>query len=185
MLALCVFTTRPALIRSFSRTPALLTSSGEGATEYIDAYMRDTGTILSKAGQLLDFTQPVAITLISILHAVPDSDDPHAAAARLLDAVPPGSYLDLSHLGTDLLGRESEDGLRDVADRMMQQKFAGRGREQVARFFEGTDLVEPGLVRVEEWRPEPGTGDVAGRLCGAQRAEKANARAGGPADVSP
>jgi hypothetical protein len=141
---------------------ALLTSSEAGATEYIDADLRDTGTILTQAGQLLDFTEPVAVTLLSILHAIPDADAPHTIVASLMDAVPSGSYLALSHMGTDLLGRETEDGLKHVADRMMQQKLAARSLEQVARFFEGTDLVEPGLVRVEEWRPEPGAGD-AGR----------------------
>jgi len=145
-----------------SHARALLTSSEAGATEYIDADLRNTETILSQAGQLLDFTKPVAVTLISLLHAIPDSDDPHAIVARLMDAVPSGSYLALSHMGTDLLGRETEDGLKSVADRMMQQKLAARSREQVARFFERTDLAEPGLVRVEEWRPDPGTGD-AGR----------------------
>ena len=75
--------------------------------------------------------------------------------------MPPGSYLALSHMGTELLGQETKDGLKDIADRMMQQKLTGRGREQVARFFTGTDLVEPGLVRVEEWRPEPGTSDTS------------------------
>jgi hypothetical protein len=139
---------------------ALLISHEAGATEYIDADLRDTGTILTQAAELLDFTQPVAITLIAILHAVPDLDDPYAIVARLLDAVPPGSYLALSHMGTELLGQETEDGLKDIADRMMQQKLTARSREQLARFFEGTDLVEPGLVRVEEWRPEPGTGDT-------------------------
>jgi hypothetical protein len=139
---------------------ALLISHEAGATEYIDADLRDTGTILTQAAELLDFTQPVAITLIAILHAVPDLDDPYAIVARLLDAVPPGSYLALSHMGTELLGQETKDGLKDIANRMMQQKLTARSREQLARFFEGTDLVEPGLVRVEEWRPEPGTGDT-------------------------
>ena len=81
---------------------ALLTSSEAGATEYIDADLRDTGTILAQAGQLLDFTKPVAITLLAILHAIPDADDPHAIVARLLDAVPPGSYLAVTHSGSDL-----------------------------------------------------------------------------------
>jgi hypothetical protein len=139
---------------------ALLISHEAGATEYIDADLRDTGTILTQAAELLDFTQPVAITLIAILHAVPDLDDPYAIVARLLDAVPPGSYLALSHMGTELLGQETKDGLKDIANRMMQQKLTARSREQLARFFEGTDLVEPGLVRVEEWHPEPGTGDT-------------------------
>jgi len=141
---------------------ALLTSTQEGATEYLDADLRDTAAILSQATRLLDFTKPVAVTLISILHAVPDSDDPHAVVARLLDAVPSGSYLVVSHWGSDLLGQDTRDGLHDIGNRMVQQSLALRSREQVARFFAGMDLVEPGLVRVEEWHPEPGTGD-AGR----------------------
>ena len=139
---------------------ALLDSHEAGATEYIDADLRDTGAILSRARQLLDFTQPVAITLVSILHAIPDADDPHAIVAKLLDAVPPGSYLAISHVGSDLYQTETRQDLADIADRLAQQRFTWRSREQVARFFDGTDLVEPGLVRVEEWRPAPATADT-------------------------
>jgi S-adenosyl methyltransferase len=135
---------------------ALLTSSEEGATEYVDADLRDTGTILARAAELLDFTRPVAVTMLTILHAIPDADDPYAIVARLLDAVPSGSYLAISHATSDVLDPETRQGLEDVTDRMIQQEFTFRAREQVARFFEGADLVEPGLVRVEEWRPGPG-----------------------------
>jgi hypothetical protein len=138
---------------------ALLTSSAAGATEYIHADLRDTGTILTQARQLLDFSKPVAVSLIAILHAIPDSDDPHTIVATLMGAVPPGSYLALSHGGSDLLDREAQDGFDDVMSRMVQQQFTMRGRDQVTRFFAGTDLVEPGLVPVEEWRPGPGTSD--------------------------
>jgi hypothetical protein len=139
---------------------ALLTSGEAGATEYIDADLRDTGTILSQAGRLLDFTRPVAVTLISVLHAIPDADEPHAIVARIMDAVPPGSYLALSHVGSDLLSPETRQGLEGVTDRMMQQGITYRTREQVARFFEGTDMADPGLVRVEEWRPAGATADA-------------------------
>jgi hypothetical protein len=136
---------------------ALLTSAQAGATEYIDADLRDTGTILGKARQSLDFTQPVAITLISILHAIPDADDPHAIVARLLDAVPSGSYLALSHIGSELYQPETRQDLKGLTDRTAgQQQITYRTREQVARFFAGTDLVDPGLVRVEEWRAAAG-----------------------------
>jgi hypothetical protein len=135
---------------------ALLTSGEAGATAYIDADLRDTGTILTKAAELLDFTKPVAVTLIAILHAIPDSDDPHAIVARLMDAVPSGSYLALSHLGPEFFDPETLREAQDVSGRRVQQQMTWRNREQVARFFEGTDLVAPGLVRVEEWRPEPG-----------------------------
>ena len=123
---------------------ALLTSSEAGATEYIDADLRDTDTILERAGELLDFSRPVAVTLVAILHAIPDADDPHAIVAKLLDAVPPGSYLAVSHLGSDLLDQETREGIEGLSGRMMQQQMTTRTREQVARFFEGTDLVEPG-----------------------------------------
>ena len=140
---------------------ALLVSGEEGATEYIEADLRDTEAILSGAAELLDFTRPVAVTLIAILHAVPDSDDPHAIVARLMDAVPSGSYLAVSHAGSDLVSPEMQHGIEGIAGRMIKQQYASRSREQVARFFAGTDLVPPGLVRVEEWRPGPAAGTTA------------------------
>ncbi len=73
-----------------------------------------------------------------------------------MDAVPPGSYLALTHMGSDLLDDEAQDGLEGMQGRMMRRRFTSRTREEVARFFEGTELVEPGLVRVEEWRSEAG-----------------------------
>ena len=73
-----------------------------------------------------------------------------------MDAVPPGSYLAISHLGTGLLDSETQRGLEDDSGRAMQQRLTARSREEVARFFAGMDLVEPGLVRIEDWRPEPG-----------------------------
>jgi hypothetical protein len=138
---------------------ALLTSTGEGATEYIDADLRDTGTILERAARLLDFTKPVAVTMLAILHALPDSDDPYAIVATVMDAVPSGSYLAISHAAADLLDREMLESIKDAWRGKMQQQIIWRTREQVARFFAGTDLVDPGLVRVEEWRPDPGPAD--------------------------
>jgi hypothetical protein len=137
---------------------ALLISSESGATEYIDADVRDTGKILDQAGELLDLTQPVAITLLALLHAVPDADKPYDIVGTLLDAVPAGSYLAISHAGSDLLDADKHDRLMGVADRMIQNKITYRSREQLARFFDGTDLVEPGVVRVEEWRPDSEAG---------------------------
>jgi hypothetical protein len=139
---------------------ALLTSGEAGTTEYIEADLRDASAILERAGELLDFSKPVAITLLAILHAIPDIDDPHAIVAKLLNAVPSGSYLVLSHVGTDLLNPATQEGLEGVTERMMQQGITYRTREQVSRFFEGTDLVDPGLVRVEEWRPSDGAANT-------------------------
>jgi len=144
---------------------ALLTSSEAGATEYIDADLRNTETILTQAAELLDFSQPVAVTMLTILHAIPDSDDPYAIVARVMDAFPSGSYLVITHAGSDLLEPEALQNLQDSWSGKVQQSVAWRTREQVARFFDGTDLVAPGLVPVEEWRPEPGAGS-AGRSAG-------------------
>jgi trans-aconitate methyltransferase len=143
---------------------ALLTSGETGDTQYIDADLRDTATILDRAAEFLDFSRPVAITLVAILHAIPPADDPYAIVAKLLDAVPPGSYLAVSHLGSDLLSQETREGIEGLSGRVMQQRMTMRSREQVARFFQGTDLVEPGLVRAEQWRPEPGT-DTTAKSC--------------------
>ncbi len=138
---------------------ALLDSHEAGATEYIDADLRDTDAILTRAAQLLDFTKPVAVTMLTVLHAIPDADAPHAIVAKLMASVPSGSYLAISHAGSDLIGQEREDSLKGAWGGRMQQQIIWRSREQVARFFEGTDLIAPGLVRVEEWRPDAGTSD--------------------------
>jgi len=136
---------------------ALLTGSEAGATAYIDADLRDTHTILAQASELLDFTRPVAVTMLAILHAIPDSDDPHAIVAKVMDAVPSGSYLAITHMAADLLDQETRDRFAGVENRMVQQQFSWRTREQVGRFFAGTDLIEPGLVPMEEWRPDSGS----------------------------
>ena len=140
---------------------ALLTSHEDGATWYIDADLRDTDTILDQASQLLDFTRPVAVMLVLILHAIPDSDNPYAIVARLMDAVPSGSYLAISLQGSELVDPDTQARLDDISGRMVQQDFTFRSNEQVMRFFEGADLVEPGLVRVEEWRPAPGADNTS------------------------
>ncbi len=136
---------------------ALLDSTEAGATEYIDADLRDTDTILARAADVLDFSKPVAVTLLAILHAIPDPDDPYAIVAHLLDAVPSGSYLAISHAASDLLDQETMRSFADSWNNRGQQRITWRTREQVARFFTGTDLAEPGLVRVDEWRPTSGT----------------------------
>jgi SAM-dependent methyltransferase len=135
---------------------ALLTSGDAGATEYIDSDLRDTSKILEQAGRLLDFTKPAAVTLVAILHAIPDSDDPHAIVARLMDAVPSGSFLAISHLGREFLPPETLRQMQDLSRGNIQQEFAYRSREEVARFFTGLDLVEPGIVPLQDWRPESG-----------------------------
>jgi S-adenosyl methyltransferase len=139
---------------------ALLDSHQAGATNYIDADVRDTDKILTRAADLLDFTKPVAVTMLTILHAIPESDDPYAIVAKIMDAVPSGSYLAVSHGAADLLDDDTRQGVMGVMGRMVQQQITVRNQEQVERFFDGTDLVDPGLVPVDRWRPEPGTSTI-------------------------
>ncbi len=130
---------------------ALLTSSREGVTNYIDADLRDTDTVVAEAARTLDFTRPVALTLLSTLHLLSDDDDPFGAVRRLVDALAPGSCLAISHGASDL--DRGVIRMTDSINPLMAEKVAVRSREEVARFFEGLDLVEPGLVRLPLWRP--------------------------------
>lgn len=139
---------------------ALLTGSEAGATEYVDGDVRDTDKIIGRARQLLDFSQPVAITMVSLLHAIPDADDPHAIVARLLGAVPPGSFIAMSHMASDILDDSKQQGLESATGRLIAQQLTYRSREDVTRFFTGTDILAPGIVRVEEWRPDGDDGEA-------------------------
>ena len=153
-----------------SHARALLTSHPSGTTDYIDADLRETDTILAEASQLLDFSNPVAVTLIGILQAIPDADDPHGIVATLMDAVPAGSYLAICHPGSDLLGWETERRVTDVSKRMVGDQHYFRPLDQVARFFACLDLVQPGIVRAEEWRPDPsGAADKSVLWCAVGR----------------
>jgi hypothetical protein len=133
---------------------ALLTSSPQGATSYIQADLRDTEKILAEAATTLDFTRPTAIMLVAILHCIPDEDDPAAIVKRLIDAVPPGSYLTISHPPRDQgQGMSAEVGER--LNRMLPQGLTFRSKDEVEAFFTGLDLLEPGVVPVYQWRPDP------------------------------
>ena len=131
---------------------ALLTSGPAGLTSYIDADLRNTGEILETAAQTLDFSRPVAVVLMAILHLIGDEDDPYGIVATLMDAVPPGSYLALSHIASDI-ETEALGDARDRVSKLMPVKQTYRSHAEVMRFFDGLDMVEPGLVRVQQWRP--------------------------------
>jgi hypothetical protein len=136
---------------------ALLTSSPEGATAYIDADLRDTGRILERAAAVLDFGQPVAVMLLGILQGIPDQEEPGAIIARLMDAVPSGSYLALTQIAGDVAADEVAKGVQRYNDQAAAP-VAARTHGEVGRFFSGLDLVEPGVVQVHRWRA--GAGDV-------------------------
>lgn len=148
--ACVVYADNDPLVLSHAR--ALLTSSPEGTTEYIDADLRDPEKILSAARRTLDFTQPVALMLVSILHFISDDTAARRAVRALVDALPAGSYVVLAHATGDFMPAEQADELV-AADRRVE--FGFRSREQVLAFVEGFELVEPGIVTVAEWRPDP------------------------------
>ena len=132
---------------------ALLTSSPAGKTDYLYADLRDTGKILAGAARTLDFSRPVAVLLIAVMHFIPDADDPYGVVKQLLDAVPPGSYLVLSHGASDIQP--------EVVAEMMQRynalssaSLTLRDRQQVTRFFDGLELVPPGVVPIAQWARE-------------------------------
>jgi hypothetical protein len=134
---------------------ALLTSSPEGVTAYLDADLRDTGTILEQAAKTLDFNRPVAIMLLAILHYIPYRPEARRIVAQLIEAVPPGSFLVMSHAGTDLLPEDVAAFEKSLnAHLSVGERHTARSREVVTDFFDGLDLVEPGLVRVSDWRPD-------------------------------
>lgn len=134
---------------------ALLTTGPQGRTAYIDADLRDIDAILGSAElqRTLDLGRPVGLLLIAVMHFIPDEDDPWALAARLLAALPSGSYLALSHLTGDF-DPAAWAGVVAVY-RRSGVTMQVRPKPDVARFFAGLDLIDPGVVSLPRWRPDP------------------------------
>ncbi|GHC64507.1 SAM-dependent methyltransferase [Streptomyces flavofungini] len=133
---------------------ALLRSTPQGATEYIQGDARRPAAILAAARKTLDFTRPVALSLVALLHFVPDEDGAYEVVDELVSALPSGSYLMLSH-GT---GEFTPDRARSAGDLYKSRALtlALRDRAEVVRFFDGLELVEPGVTVADAWHPEPG-----------------------------
>lgn len=128
---------------------ALLVSTPEGATTYIQADVREPGAILEHARGFLDFDRPVALSLIALLHFIMDDEDPYGLTRTLIDALPRGSYLMFSHGTADEHPQLKESV--STAYKEGQVPLRMRERAEVERFFDGLDLVEPGLVTATEW----------------------------------
>jgi O-methyltransferase involved in polyketide biosynthesis len=150
---------------------ALLTSTPEGACDYLEADARDPGAILAGAARTLDLAQPVAIMMLGILNFVMENDEAQSVVRRLLDGVPPGSYLVISHPTTEV----DAEPMTQAVQFWNQQGSAPmtlRTREDITRFFDGADLAEPGVVSCSRWRPgQDGTGEIAEvtHFCGVGR----------------
>jgi O-methyltransferase involved in polyketide biosynthesis len=133
---------------------ALLTSAPEGKTDFILADLRDPETILTKAGRTLDFSQPVAIVLIGVLHFIDENTDPYGIVASLMDAVAPGSYLVIGHAASDVRSAEVQQGYQAYNERS-PVKITPRNRQQIDRLLVGLEPVGPGVVTLGQWF-EPG-----------------------------
>ncbi|MEV4535049.1 SAM-dependent methyltransferase [Asanoa sp. NPDC049518] len=138
---------------------ALLASSPQGRTEYLDADLRDVDALLASPAlrSTIDLDQPVGLLLIAIMHFVGDDDDPHGIVRRLLDALPSGSYLALSHLTGDF-DAAAWEGVAAVY-RRNGVTMQVRSKPDIERFFTGLDLVEPGVRVLPAWRPDADAGE--------------------------
>ncbi|WP_322768718.1 SAM-dependent methyltransferase [Frankia sp. Cr1] len=157
-----VYTDNDRLVLAYAR--ALLTSTPDGVTAYLDADLRHVDRILSapEVTETLDFTRPVGLFLVAILHFITDEENPGTIVKSLLDALPEGSYLVLSHATADLRPTAAEDVVSTYRSAAMALTL--RAKAEIASFFDGTDLLDPGLVQVPTWRPTdelpPGHEDV-------------------------
>jgi len=139
---------------------ALLTTSAQGVTDYIDADARDTDKLLQAAGKTLDFSQPIALMMLGILNHIVDDDEAHGIVDRLVDAVPSGSYLVIGHPTKEVHGEAMAEAMRLWNERG-GTPIIDRNRQELARFFDRLELLEPGVVSCSRWRPEPADADAA------------------------
>ncbi|MGW0829366.1 SAM-dependent methyltransferase [Streptomyces prunicolor] len=132
---------------------ALLTSTPEGVTDYIEADAHDPAAIIEGAARTLDFAEPVAITMLGILNFVMDTDDAVSIVTRLLDAVPAGSYLVVSHPTTEVDG-EAMTAAVEYWNSQGSARMTLRTRTDLLRLFAGVELLDPGVVSCSRWRPD-------------------------------
>ncbi|MBO3744046.1 SAM-dependent methyltransferase [Actinoplanes flavus] len=145
---------------------ALLSGSAEGETNYVEADLNDPDEILRAARQTLDFSQPIALTLLGIVHFLRDDDTAYEVVRRLVDAVPTGSYLAIAHGCYDINTAEA-NRIVDFWNERGTPKIKYRSAKEITAFFDGLTLLEPGVVPCNRWRPDAHTGDVdVNQYCG-------------------
>jgi hypothetical protein len=133
----------------------LMKGTPEGASAFIDADLRQPERIIEAAGKTLDLTQPVGLVLVSIVHALGDHPDRHGLVKTLVDAVPSGSYLVMSHLASDITPEETEEATRRLNERAAEV-YVLASAEEFGRYFDGLEILEPGIVGADRWgRDEP------------------------------
>ena len=137
-----------------SHARALLTSSPEGVCDYVDGDLREPDKILSEAARTLDFTQPAALLLLGVLHHISDTDLAQEIVRRLMAALAPGSFLAINHSTSAVSGAAMEEAVAHW-NQVGTPPMTLRSPEQISRFFDGLDLLEPGVVSCSRWRPAP------------------------------
>jgi len=163
-----VYVDNDPLVLAYAR--ALLTSTPQGMTDYLDADLHDPDKIVREAARTLDFTQPVAVMLLGVLIHIRDDREAYAIVDRLLDAVPSGSYLVIAHSTNEITGAAMDEAVRHWNE-FGKPPMTLRTPQAIARFFERLELLEPGVVSTTRWRPDPsdhGRRDVD-EFCGVGR----------------
>jgi hypothetical protein len=138
-----------------SHARALLSSTPEGATDYVDADLRKPEQILEQARKTLDFTKPVAVIVVGTLHLISDEENPYRIVATLMDATVPGSYLVITQPASDIHADAAAAGAQRYNEHVVTSQTR-RNFAEVNRFFDGLELLDPGVVQMHRWRPEPG-----------------------------
>jgi hypothetical protein len=161
-----VYVDNDPLVLAHART--LLTSSSEGATDYIEGDLRDPATVLREAARTLDFTAPAALLIMGVLGHIGDDDEARSIVSNLVGPLPSGSYLAVYD------GANTSEEVVEAAriwNESAEPKYHLRSPEQIAGFFDGLELVDPGVVNVARWRPDPSVPDGrdVDQVCGVGR----------------
>jgi hypothetical protein len=151
-----------------SHARALLTSSPEGKTDYIQADLRDWAAISAGAQKTLDFSRPVAVLLIAVLHFVADAEDPHRLITQMMADLAPGSYLVIAHAASDIEAGTAAAMARSY-NATASLTILPRDRDTVARFFDGLELTGPGLLPLAQWPGSTPAGSGLSCYCGVAR----------------
>ncbi|MGH3687000.1 MAG: SAM-dependent methyltransferase [Pseudonocardiaceae bacterium] len=146
-----VYVDNDPLIMAHAR--ALLTSVPEGVTDYVYADLRDPDTILREAARTLDFTRPIALMLLGIMEHILDTNEAYAIVNQLVDELPSGSYLVLCDPTTEVRPEVMREAVRQW-NKSATPPIKARSRQELIRFFDGLELLEPGVVSASLWRPE-------------------------------
>jgi O-methyltransferase involved in polyketide biosynthesis len=133
---------------------ALLTGSPQGVIDYLDADLREPDKIIEQAAQTLDFSRPVAIMLLGVLHHIDDDGQARAIVDRLVEALPSGGFLTIAHSTNRVTGAAMDEAVRHWNE-FGKPSMTLRTPEEIARFFDRLELLDPGVVSTSRWRPDP------------------------------